>query len=75
MILPTSVEPVKESLRIFGMVGERAAAFRAVAGQHVEHARRQELLADLGHQQHAQRRVLGRLQHHRVAGARARARS
>ena len=52
-----------------GWLTSGAAAFLAVAGQHVEHAGRQELLADLGHQQHAQRRVLGRLHHHGVAGA------
>ena len=56
-----------------GMAGERRAAFLAVAGQHVEHARRQELLANFGQQQHAERRILGRLHHHRVAGAERRA--
>ena len=52
-----------------GWLTSGRAALLAVAGQHVEHAGRQVLLADLGHPQHAQRRVLGRLQHQRVAGA------
>ena len=43
-----------------GMVGEWPAAFLAVAGQHIQHAGRQELPADLGYQQHAQRRVNSR---------------
>ena len=51
------------------MLRERAAAFLAEAGQHVQHAGRQELLAHLRHQQHAKRRILRRLQHQRVAGA------
>jgi hypothetical protein len=51
------------------MPGQRRAAFLAEPGQHVEHALRQVLLADLGHQQYGERRVLGGLQHYRVAGA------
>ena len=51
------------------MLRERPAAFLAQAGQHVQHAGRQEFLADFGHQQHAERRILGRLHHQRVAGA------
>ena len=55
-----------------GMIGERAAALLAVAGDHVQHARRQEFLADVGHHQNAHRRVLGRLQHQHVTGAKCR---
>jgi hypothetical protein len=42
---------------------------RRIPGQHVEHAGRQKLPADPGHHQGAERRVLGRHQHQRVAGA------
>ena len=51
------------------MVEQRSAALLAVAGQHVEHTVGQVLSADLGEPQHAQRCVLGRLEHERVAGA------
>ena len=51
------------------MAGEGGAAFLPIAGDHIDHARRQMLLADLGDQQHRQRRILRRLQHDGVAGA------
>jgi hypothetical protein len=65
MILPTSVEPVKESFRTNGC----SAALFAQTGQHVEHAARQELLTDFSHQKDTERRSLGGLEHDRVAGA------
>jgi len=49
--------------------GERGTRFLAVAGHDVEHALGQMLLADAGEPQHAERGVLGGLQHQRVAGA------
>ena len=55
-----------------GVVEQRSTHFLSVAGQQVENARRQELLADLGQQQHAERRILGRLHHHGVARAQRR---
>ena len=55
-----------------GWFKQRPAHLLAEAGQEVEHAGRQELLADLGHQQHAERRILGRLHDHGVAGAQRR---
>lgn len=51
------------------MLRERAAAFFAEPGQHVEHAGGQKLLANRGHHQDAERRLLGRLQHQRVTRA------
>ena len=51
------------------MSGERGAGLLAVAGHDVEHALGQMLLADGREPQHAQRCVLGGLQHQRVAGA------
>jgi hypothetical protein len=48
---------------------ERAAAFLAGTGQHDEDARVQKFLADLGHEQYAERGVLGGLQDQGVAGA------
>jgi hypothetical protein len=50
------------------MICERGAAFLAEPGHHIEHARRQELLAHFGEQQHAQRGILRRLQDECVAG-------
>ena len=48
MSLPTSVEPVNDSLLTSRMAGEWGAAFLAEPCQHIKHARRQELLADFG---------------------------
>src|ERR1041385_5445023 len=47
---------------------QRRAAFRPVARQNIEHARRQYLIHDLAGAQHGQRRFLGRFHHHRIAG-------
>jgi len=50
------------------VLSERLASFHAEAVDHVEHAWRQHI-ADNVHQHHdAHRRLLGRLQHHAVAG-------
>ena len=51
------------------MLCECGAAFLTQAGQHVEDTGWQKLLAHRRHQQHAEWRVLSRLQHQRVAGA------
>ena len=72
MSFPTSVEPVKESLRTPGVRAERGAAVLAVAGQDIEHRRRQVLLTDTGEHEHPERRVLRRLEHQSVAGAQGR---
>jgi hypothetical protein len=48
------------------MVDECRACVATGAGHHVEHAGRQEVLADLGHQEDGQRSVLGGLQHDSV---------
>jgi len=40
------------------MVSEWGAAFLAKPCQHIEHAKRQELLADFGQQQDTERRIL-----------------
>jgi len=49
---------------------ERPAGHQAVAGQHIEHPRRQSRLqAELGHPLHGQRRLLGRLEDHGAAGS------
>jgi hypothetical protein len=50
------------------MLRQRGAALLAETSQDIEHARRQELLTHLGHQQHAERCVLRRLQHQRIPG-------
>ena len=55
-----------------GMGAKRGAAVVAVAGEDVEHRGRQMLLADPGEHENAERGVLGRLQHHGVAGAKGR---
>ncbi len=59
----------ERDLRDPRVLHQRAAALLAVAGEDVQHAVGQVLGGDLGHPQHAQRRVLGRLEHERVAGA------
>ena len=68
-IRPTSVEPVNEIFAMPGVVEQRAAALLAVARDHVQDAVGQVARADLGHAQHAERCVLGGLEHERVAGA------
>ena len=75
MMRPTSVEPVKAILSTSGCLTS-ASPVRAVAGDDVDHARRQaDLLADLGEGNRGHRGELGGLEHHRVAHRRARARS
>ena len=54
------------------MLGERRPALLAQTGQHVEHAGRQELLRDFGHQENAERGILRRLEHDRVTRAQCR---
>ena len=50
------------------MADERVADRDAVAGDHLEHARRQDLLRQLDEAERRQRRLLGRLQDLDVAG-------
>ena len=49
------------------MLRQRRAAFLAVAGQQVQHTRRQVLVAQLRDAQQSERRILGRFQHQRIA--------
>ena len=72
---PTSVEPVKDSLRVRGswISGAMTDARRA-RGDDVEHAAGQAgLLEDLRQREHRQRRLLGGLDDHRAAGRDGRA--
>ena len=69
MILPTSVEPVEGEFPNQRVLRQRSATLFAQTGQDVEHAARQELLADFGHQKDTERRILCGLEHDRVAGA------
>ena len=69
---PTAVEPVNAILSTSGVVDERGAGL-AVAGEDVEHARREaDLERQLAEPQGAQRRLLGGLQHDRAAGGQRR---
>ena len=71
--LPTSVEPVKQTLRTSGCVTNRSPDDRALAGQHGEHALGQAgLERELADPHRGQRRDLGRLQHDGVAGGQRR---
>ena len=69
---PTSVEPVKPSLRTIGFDGHLAPDLRRVlriAGDDREDARRHaRLLGERGDRERGERCLLGRLQHHRAAG-------
>src|SRR5436190_18860278 len=65
MSLPTSVEPVKESLLTIGWLASEAPHFLAEPGQHVERARRQEFLTYFTEHQHAERCILCGLQDER----------
>ncbi len=56
-----------------GVADERVADDRAAAGDHVEHARRQDVGRDLGQDQRRQRGPDGRLEDDRVAGREGRA--
>ena len=66
-LVPARVEPVIDTIAGSLVRHERAAGV-AVAADHVEHARRQELRRDLGHQRGRHRRGVARLEHHAVAG-------
>jgi hypothetical protein len=67
MMRPTSVDPVNAILSMSGCA-TIAAPGLARAVHHIQHARRQpNLLGDLGQQDRRQRRVLRRLDDHRVA--------
>ena len=52
-------------------VGDQCPAGVPVTADHVEHARRQELAHQFGHEQRGDRRGVGRLEHHGVARPRA----
>ena len=57
-----------------GMAGQCAARAIAAPRHHVDRARRKaRLFAELGHAQDAQAGILGRFQHHRIAGGQRRA--
>ena len=60
--MPARTEPVIETICGVGWSIMRRAG-RAVAGDDVEHARRQELRGDLGQQQRDERRRVRRLEH------------
>ena len=67
--LPTSVEPVKQTLRTSGWVTNRSPTTEPLPGQHGEHALGQARLErQLADPDRRQRRDLGRLEHDRVAG-------
>ena len=69
MSLPTSALPVKAIFRTSRMRDERRARAGAVAGDDVDHAGRQpDRLEVLGQLEQGERRLLGRLDHHRAAG-------
>lgn len=70
--LPTSVEPVNTSASTSGCKPRGLAGLLAEARHHVQHAfRHPRLQGQLGQAQGGERRPLGRLEHHRVAGGQA----
>ena len=70
MILPTSALPVNAILSTSGVLDDRRAGRLADAGDDVDDARRQAGLGEArGEREHGQRRLLGRLEHDRAAGA------
>ena len=72
-IWPTSVEPVKVTMRTIGMRGQLLADLAGFAGDDVEHARGNAgALAKFGQRQRRQRRILRRLDDHRAAGGQRR---
>ena len=67
--LPTSVEPVKQTLRTAGWVTNRCPTTRPLPGSTVNTSSRQPgLQGQLAQPDRGQRGQLGRLEHHRVAG-------
>ena len=65
---PTSVEPVKAILLMSGCLQDGLACLARVAGDDVDHARRQaDLAANLGEGERGDRRVAGGLEHDGVA--------
>ena len=67
MMRPTSVLPVNASLSTSRMIHERGAR-RAVAGENVQHARRESGFGgELGERERGERRELRRLQDHRAS--------
>ena len=67
--LPTSVEPVKQTLRTSGWVTNRSPTTEPLPGMHGEHALGQPgLERQLADPDRGQRGDLGRLEHDRVAG-------
>ena len=72
--LPTSVEPVNATLSTSGCAASAAPAVSPKPGDHVDHAVGHAGLGDqLGQPQRGQRGLLGRLEHHGVAGGQRRA--
>ena len=69
--MPARTEPVIATICGVGCCDQRAAGV-AVAADDVEHARRQELLADLGQQRRGGRRGVARLEDDGVAGGQRR---
>ena len=72
MTRPVAVVPVKAILAMRLLLRQRHAGFAAVAVDDVQHARRQQVGDQLGQHEDADRRALGRLEHHAVAGAQRR---
>ena len=73
MSLPVATSPVTETMATFGLRHQRVADGLALAGDHVEHAGREDVGRDLGELQRGERRELGRLEDERVAGGQRRA--
>ena len=69
---PVVVSPVKAILAIAVRGRQRLAGLEAEAVDDVEHARRQQVADQLDQNQDRGRRLLGRLQHHAVAGGQRR---
>ena len=70
---PTSVEPVKVTLRTSGLPVSSAPISRALADHHVEDAgRHARAVGELGERQRRQRGLRGRLDHHRASGGQRR---
>ena len=73
--LPTSVEPVKVSLRTVGFVASSSPTTAAVPGTTLKTPGGQaRALGELGQRERRERRRARRLQHHRAAGGERRAR-
>ena len=66
--LPVATSPVSETMPHVRVADDARADRLAVAGDHVQDARREDLRGELRQAQRRQRRLLGRLEHDDVAG-------